>query len=107
MRYWLDTEFIETGKTIDLLSIGMVCEDGRTLYAVSLDADLSKANDWVKANVLPQLGEKVAIVDYMQNSAIAEYVKEFCDPEKYGKPEFWGYYADYDWVVFCWLFRQR
>lgn len=19
-------------------------------------------------------------------------------------PEFWGYYADYDWVVFCWLF---
>ena len=24
--------------------------------------------------------------------------------EQYGKPEFWGYYADYDWVVFCWLF---
>ena len=19
-------------------------------------------------------------------------------------PEFYGYYADYDWVVFCWLF---
>jgi len=19
-------------------------------------------------------------------------------------PEFWGYYADYDWVLFCWIF---
>ena len=19
-------------------------------------------------------------------------------------PEFWGYFSDYDWVVFCWLF---
>ena len=23
-----------------------------------------------------------------------------------GKPEFWGYCADYDWVVFCWIFGQ-
>jgi hypothetical protein len=29
MRYWLDTEFIEDGKTIDLISIGIVAEDGR------------------------------------------------------------------------------
>ncbi|HMF60232.1 MAG TPA: 3'-5' exoribonuclease, partial [Vicinamibacterales bacterium] len=21
-------------------------------------------------------------------------------------PEFWAYYADYDWVVFCWLFGR-
>lgn len=27
-----------------------------------------------------------------------------CDPEIYGKPEFWGYFSDYDWVVFCQLF---
>jgi hypothetical protein len=24
--------------------------------------------------------------------------------EKNGNPEFWGYYADYDWVAFCQLF---
>lgn len=29
MKYWLDTEFIEDGKTIDLVSIGIVSEDGR------------------------------------------------------------------------------
>jgi hypothetical protein len=21
-------------------------------------------------------------------------------------PEFWGYYADYDWVAFCWIFGK-
>lgn len=56
MRYWFDTEFIEDGKTIDLLSIGIVAEDGRELYLEILEADWSKASDWVKANVLPALG---------------------------------------------------
>ena len=31
MKYWLDTEFMEDGKTIDLLSIGIVREDGRNI----------------------------------------------------------------------------
>lgn len=31
MRFWFDTEFIENGHTIDLISIGIVAEDGRTL----------------------------------------------------------------------------
>jgi hypothetical protein len=30
----------------------------------------------------------------------------FCDIERYGKPEFWGYYADYDWVAVCQLFGR-
>jgi hypothetical protein len=32
---------------------------------------------------------------------IANDVKIFCH-----NPEFYGYYADYDWVVFCWLFGR-
>lgn len=35
MRYFFDTEFYEDGKTIDLVSIGIVAEDGRELYAVN------------------------------------------------------------------------
>jgi hypothetical protein len=27
-------------------------------------------------------------------------------PRIYNQPEFYGYYADYDWVVFCWLFGK-
>jgi len=55
MRYWLDTEFIEDGTTIDLISIGIVCEDGREFYAINLDCDLSKASQWVKDNVIALL----------------------------------------------------
>lgn len=35
MRYWYDTEFLEDGRTIDLISIGIVAEDGREYYAVN------------------------------------------------------------------------
>ena len=29
MRFWFDTEFHENGSFIDLISIGVVSEDGR------------------------------------------------------------------------------
>ena len=55
MRYFYDTEFIENGSTIDLVSIGIVAEDGREYYAVSTDADHTKANKWVRKHVLDKL----------------------------------------------------
>lgn len=42
MRYFFDTEFHEDGQTIDLISIGIVAEDGREFYAVSRDAQLHR-----------------------------------------------------------------
>lgn len=114
MRYWLDTEFIENGRSIELLSIGIVAEDGRELYAENAAARFSIANDWVRINVLPQLvhqghGPHVSWDDFPScpgrlPETIAAEVQEFCDPQQHGKPEFWGYYADYDWVVLCQLF---
>lgn len=117
MRYWLDTEFIEDGRTIELISIGIVAEGGREFYAEVLDADLSRASDWVKENVLPHLWSRQddkrsanlwsrdgGTGGLLTKREIASRVLGFCDPEQYGKPEFWGYYADYDWVVFCQLF---
>ena len=99
MKYWLDTEFIEDGKTIDLISIGIVAEDGREFYAESSNTDWRNASDWVKKNVKPHLTGNSRNRHY-----IAQQVREFCQPEIHGKPEFWGYYADYDWVVLCQLF---
>jgi hypothetical protein len=58
MKYFLDTEFIEDGKTIDLISIGIVAEDGRRYYAINRDCDFSKASQWVKDNVINQLPPK-------------------------------------------------
>lgn len=54
-RYFLDTEFIDDGKTIDVISIGLVCSDGRELYLQSCDCDPSKASQWVTDNVLGHL----------------------------------------------------
>jgi hypothetical protein len=102
MKFFLDSEFIERGPQypIELISIGIVSEDGRSFYAVSADFDPEHASDWVKENVLPHLGtEGRCKVSHMQR-----LIKEFCDPVKYGKPEFWAYFADYDWVVFCQIF---
>ena len=55
MRYFYDCEFIEDGRTIDLVSIGVVAEDGREFYAISTEFDPSRAIDWVKRNVLDKL----------------------------------------------------
>lgn len=52
MKYFLDTEFIEDGRTIDLISIGIVAEDGREYFAINRDCDFSKANQWVQDNVI-------------------------------------------------------
>jgi len=98
IRYFLDTEFIEDGHTIELLSIGVVCEDGRTFYAENSEADKSRANDWVKANVLPHMqGPSYPYRTIATN--LREWVAIHQD-----KPEFWAYYGDYDWVAICQMF---
>jgi hypothetical protein len=55
MKYFLDTEFIEKPCTIELISIGIVSEDGRELYLESSDVDLTDVDPWLKENVIPHL----------------------------------------------------
>ena len=104
MKYYIDSEFIEDGKTIDLLSLAIVREDGAERYLVNQEADRSKASDWVKENVLPQLDSHPENGIYFEGTRadIAVSVREFVVPE--AKPEIWGYYAAYDWVAFCQIF---
>jgi hypothetical protein len=103
MRYWLDTEFLEDGTTIDLISIGLVAEDGREYYAEAKEFEWYRATAWLQENVQPHL---IGGVARRTRAQIREEVLRFCDPDARGTPEFWGYYADYDWVVFCWLFGR-
>ena len=111
MRYWLDTEFVEDGSTIELISIGIVAEDGREYYAINSDCDLDKANDWVKENVIANLEPKnqAGATFWKPKSVIKQGILGFIgwrsgtDPH-WTKPEFWGYYSDYDWVVLCQIF---
>lgn len=107
-RYFLDFEFIEDGKTIEIISIGVVCEDGRKFYAESDEVDLSKANPWVIDNVIPYLGMWDSVGDEvppMSRADIALSLLKFVnDGDK--KPRFWGYYADYDWIALCQLYGR-
>ena len=52
-----DLEFLEDGRTIELISIGIVSDDGREFYAVSSEAPGGRIhqNDWLMANVWPSL----------------------------------------------------
>lgn len=95
MRIYFDTEFIEDGRTIDLLSIGLVREDGKTYYAEPAETDRNRASEWVAENVLPNLTGPVK-----PRAAIAQEIVEFVGDA----PEFWAWYADYDWVALCQLF---
>ena len=183
MKYFIDTEFLEgtqntwfikTKPTIDLISIGIVAEDGREYYAISKEFNLKEAWDrfetgidrsnnkrlkeyWLRDNVLKTIyidkihddmrnyipftynGMKSIIKRFGKtNKQIASEIIKFCnksesiiDTEFYNSPHmyadaqirkangeivkhvqlnstpiFYGYYADYDWVVFCWLFGK-
>jgi hypothetical protein len=106
LRYFLDTEFSEKGPTypIELISIGIVAEDGREFYIVSSQFDADSCNDWVKANVLPSLGDAVpgGTIIPVPLLHIKKFLIDFIGNDQ--APEFYGYYADYDWVCFAQIF---
>lgn len=106
-NWFLDSEFNEDGKTIELISIALVSEDrAYEYYAVSSEFDAERCNDWVKANVLTRLGN----VERKTRRCIADELTRLTLPQEDGygtdKPSFWGYFADYDWVLFCQLFGR-
>ena len=97
MKYWIDTEFIERPCIIDLISIGLVAEDGREFYAESSEVDWSKANAWTLQTVRPQLEGKG-----IEREEIGYAIRRFTDQDDH--PVFWGYFPAYDWIAFSWLF---
>lgn len=123
MKYYLDTEFLEgkqdkrflgikigeTKPTIDMISIGIVGEDGREFYAVSKDFNLHEAWNrydlvqqsgdmrnhfpegkkvyWIRENVLKPIyyefiGKDINFHDYDKNFTYKEFARLL---RKYGK----------------------
>lgn len=103
MKIFLDLEFLEDGPTkpVHFLSIGLVAEDGREYYGVNAECPIHEANDWVRNNVLPHIDMSKAVSREQLRGEILAFVLAGD-----GKPEFWGWYSDYDWVVFCQLFGR-
>jgi hypothetical protein len=54
MRIFYDCEFLEDGKTIDLISIGMIAEADDEYYAVNSDMPIERieSHGWLMKNVV-------------------------------------------------------
>lgn len=132
-RYFLDTEFLDDGdnQRLVLVSIALVCDDGRELYLVSNEFDYEEvaSDSWMNENVLAKLPPRFGAplppepssfspnVMYCPplppsplwqtraqiRDAIAAFI---ADPGDGTKPEIWAYFASYDWVLFCQLFGK-
>lgn len=117
MKYFYDTEFKEDGKTIDLISIGIVCEDGREYYAVSNEFDTRRvaADNWLMSNVMSSIQhDQFVVADFQGKPLVRDlYVT---DPDAKSKEqigldiqlftsgtevEWWNWYGAYDHVALC------
>jgi hypothetical protein len=114
-----DTEFLDDGKTIELISIGIVCDDRREYYAVNADMPVERivGDRWLKENVWPQLpiewnGDHPTVYLDRRSSlvkpkwVIANEVRDFITGciEEGDTPQLWADYAAYDHVVLAQLF---
>lgn len=103
-RWFYDTEFNEDGRTIDLISIALVAENGHFYYAVSSEFDEARCNPWVKEHVLPHLPPRGT--DFWKSRAeIAADIRAIL-LEDGEKPELWAYFGDYDHVALCQLYGR-
>lgn len=128
-RYAYDLEFLEDGRTIELISIGIVSETGREYYAVNSDlpVDRIQGHDWLVRNVVPQLPvrNRTSLKAYIAHPSntypkpsfgieldltatlvkpkwvIANEVREFLLAED--EPELWADWGAYDHVALCQL----
>lgn len=124
-----DFEFSSTAGRIDIASVGMVDDQGRTYYAINGECDLGAllASNWLMANVVPSLplvrrtnvnGAYLAwdrdLPDFNKvksRAQIASEVRNFVlgVPEPDLPPadlhvELWADYGAYDHVALCQLF---
>lgn len=115
-RYFYDTEFIDDGKTIDLISIGIACEDGREYYAVNAEMPVKRIceHEWLLENVVPYLprvwgdpiggqpgrwGFDYGDPVYKSRDLIAAEIEAFLT----GDVELWADYCAYDHVALAQL----
>lgn len=98
IKVYFDTEFIAKPFHLELVSIGLVREDGETYYAISSEFNPANAKPWVKENVLALLEPEITPKTLAQ---IRDDIRMFL---AHRTPEFWAYYASFDWVLFCWIF---
>lgn len=133
MKLFYDCEFLEDGHTVELISIGMVAEDGRELYAVNegieqdpLYSRICK-HQWLMENVVPHLPLSTGSTGTQKGHGRLTTSSSYCGffnldmasnivmPRRMIRnavrnfiqatpdPELWAWYAAYDHVALCQL----
>jgi len=126
LRYFYDCEFLEDGRTIGLISIGIEAEDGRAFYGIVEDRSLwrrVRKHPWLMANVVPHLPRASGdarnqqpaswLFNYadpavMNRWSLAARVQEFIEaggPDR-EQHELWAYFGAYDHVALCQLWGR-
>lgn len=118
MRWYLDTEFLEDGKTIELISIALVNKPGTVeYYAGNAECELSRvmADEWLRQHVVPHLppfergpeGDEgtfwkpKAEIGHDLLRLFGMVAGKFNDT-----PEIWADHASYDWVALCQIYGR-
>lgn len=78
MRYFYDFEFLEDGRTIDPISVGVVAEDGREYYAVFGEIEWRAEHDRRAVRVegtwglepVPTLHERICAHDWLMANVV-------------------------------------
>lgn len=115
LRYFFDTEFIEEPGFLMPISIGIVCEDGREFYGINeaARAHFHRADAWVYENVIAKLPAMAvrgttSQRPWMFPDEMAKGIMEFICARPFNtEPEFWAYFASYDWVCLFTLLGRK
>jgi len=108
-RYFYDCEFIEDGRIIDLVSIGVVDEYGREFYAISTEFDDRAAVPWVRRNVLDRLpspGHPAWRSRERIRNELYDFLIEPLRDRPTEKIDLWAWYAAYDHVALAQLWGR-
>lgn len=129
MKVTYDTEFIEDGRTIDLISIALIREDGKEYYGIvdcgtSRDGvtapthiDRACEHTWLRKNVIPSLpidfymgggwhwdlSHKDADKVKPRDEIRTDVLRFLMDTPN---PSLWAWYAAYDHVALAQLFGR-
>lgn len=115
-KIFFDCEFTGLQKNTDLISIGIIDEDGNSFYAEFNDYKKELVTDWIQKNVIDNLffnhvhtiEHKHLLIGCKEHSMkgnkeeVAEAIRQFIS--KYDEVEIWSDCLAYDWVLFCDLF---
>lgn len=74
-RYFLNTQYITHPTTYDLISLALVCDDGREFYAINWECDFNKADHTIENMVLANLPFRPLGKPTLPNTADGEFWK--------------------------------